>query len=559
MNITFTTQKSRNPSPSSLSNRKSPTLVRRSQSKNKSNSTQDIFIPSYSGYLQNNYGAYKVEETTHGRLSGIKEKSFPFPSERGSLLNQSFKTEHSTRAENTLVYDQHYKQENSFKNESSQKNSRAMSPLQNKLTPISASPGPKLKRNMTSESTDIKNWVSKAYEMDFTKTQKTIKRDDKLTTVSVSKPQQGDYTNPYLILSGHPAQKTDIHEECHKREEELKADLRSLQNALKQMQLITEGIQHSKAKGQSILLDESFRMTNSQDELRSLRAEIESQSKLINDLKSQNEQLKQSQQTMSLAFDCDREKLIKLEDTVRNLRRENQMLKSELNEASFKLNSSKNYKEMNSKYEEEKKRSLHLSNEVERYKSELAKNEKHYMELVGEFNKNKVENHARKKLAPASPRNLQEQTVHKYRTSRSGFKEDHHKQEAFSEPESVILNNEIGNMTITSKNNTMNSNFQPDSFILRKKPESSVFQETSREHRRTNTLQKSTDTKYGRSEKNSMAFLPALESQGNPGNLPSDEKSRIISFLKNYNAPPTFEYKPKSSKGYFDSLMSETN
>lgn len=559
MNITFTSQKSRNPSPSSLSNRKSGSFIGRSQSKNKTSSTQDIFIPSYSGHIQNNHGAYKLEDTTHGRLSGIKEKPTAFPSERGSLLNQSFKTEQSTRAENVLRYDQNYKQENSFRNESSQKNSRAMSPLQNKLAPVSSSPGPKLKRNMTSENNEMKQWGTKAYEMDFTKTQKVVKKEDKIMRTSGTNLHQGEYNNPYLILSGNPVAKTDIHEECHKREEELKADLRSLQNALKQMQLLTEGIQQTKAKSQSILLDESFRMTSSQDEIKTLRAEIESQNKLIGNLKNQNEQLKQSQQTMSMAFDSDREKLIKLEDIVRNLRRENQMLKSEVNEASFKLNSSKMYKDMSSKYEEEKKRSLYLMNEIERFKSELAKNEKQYMELVGDFNKNKVENLARKKLAPPSPRNLQEQTVHKFRTSRSAYKEEKQKQDAFVEPESVILNNEIGNMTITSKNNTMSSNYQADSFILKKKPESSVFQNTSREPRRTNNLQKSSELKYGRWEKNSLAYLGNHEFQDPAQNLPSDEKSRIISFLKNYNTPSTFDYKPKGSKGYFDSLMSETN
>jgi len=558
MNITFTSQKSRNPSPSSLSNRKSGSFIGRSQSKNKSGSTHDILPPSYTGYAQNNFSTHKPEDSFHGRLSGIREKPIPFPSERGSLLNQSFKTEHSTRGENTLRYEHQYKQENSTKNESSQKNNRAMSPLQNKFAPVSSSPGPKLKRKMTSESSDLQSWATKTYE-DFTKTQKTVKKDEKIVRTSGTNLHQAEYTNPYLILSGNPAPKADVHEECHKREEELKADLRSLQNALKQMQLLTEGIQQSKAKSQSILLDESFRMASSQDEIKTLKAEVESQHKLICDLKSQNEHLKQSQQTMSLAFDCDREKLIKLEDIVRNLRRENQMLKSEVNEASFKLNSSKVYKDMSSKYEEEKKRSLHLMNEVERYKTELAKNEKHYMELVGEFNKNKVENHARKLLAPPSPRNLQEQTIRKSRTSRSAFREDKQKQESFGEPESVILNNEIGNMTITSKNNTMSSNYQADSFILKKKPESSVFQETSREHRRTNNGQKSSDVRYGRSEKNSLVYLGNNELRDPSNGLPSDEKSRIISFLKNYNTPSAFDYKPKGSKGYFDSLMSETN
>jgi hypothetical protein len=543
MNITFESEKGLNPQPSSSISKRNNSVIQSSRSVNKPDG-RDAYLPTYTTSSHNNLDSYQSNRPDQHRFSGIKEQSLNVHGEMPVRTSQSFTMENS------------FKEEQTYGNSQSQRNLRPFSPLLSQPRLISNNHSTNIKKASTYEEKEPgKFWESKENNYNFSKVHKNHGKEEKVSRGgSQHQFQNGDYNSAYLILSDNLAHKQGLHEECYKREEELQADIIILKNNLKQMQLVADKGKQKFQNGNSSLLDENFKMNISQEEVKALRSEIETKDKSISDLKKSNEQIKKSYQVISLAFNSDRERIVKLEEVVRNLRRENHSLKSDVDEISFKLNSNKQYKEITSKYEEERKINSHLNEEIERYKSELKKSERQYFDIVEDFNKVKAENHVRKQFRDNS--SVQNTKVMTYKTSENPFKSGNYN-ESYPEPESMILNNDINNMTVNSRSNQFISNTRSDSFVLKKKPESSVFQEQAFDSRRSQNLRKSIESKVRMPEQNSLAFNGILERENEKSHLTQDEKSRMISFLKNYEVPSEYDSRTnKASKAYIESLMS---
>jgi hypothetical protein len=548
MNNTLTFQKSRNLSPSSLSNKKPGSFVGTSPTRIKKDGSE-YYLPSYASSSKNLLDAYQVDTKSFSRLSGIEERATEQRAERSSLMNDSFKLENSIRQDQFLKRDKSH----------TSKGLRSPSPVNRNHKSMEFSPTPKFKNPISLDNHSRLEFSDKGGSSNFSSPLKKSNQEEPQSRVTMSfQPIPTDYSNVGLTKPSKSPSKVDPHEDCHKYEQELKAEIGNLQNALKQMQILNEGIQQSRQKTNfSISLDESFGFNFAQDDVKTLKAEIEAQAKIIAELKNVVDRLRQNIQASNMQQDADKDKTSKLEAIIRNLRRENQELKAEVEEASFIVNSSKANKDMKIKLQNEGNRNSSFLSEIDRNKPETEKANRRSRDHK---TSGKTQPEISTKGQPtdiSSHKGLQDRVLSKNQSSRNVFKEEIYKASSFSELESELAVQNSLDTTRKNRNNSTMSLYQPNTSSGARREDNSILHEIGYDSLRNHNLRKSFESKNGQSEKNLLDHSKRKRDSYRGGSpLPTDEKSRIISFLKSYNTPSEFEsVRIKESKTFFDSPM----